>query len=200
MKTAGIVLCGGHSKRMGRPKADLPFGRQNLLSRVIERVGQAVSQVVVVAAAHQEFGSFPPTARLIRDQVLDRGPLGGLSAGLASIIEEYEAAFLSSCDSPFVEPLFIRRLFDLLGADAVCVPYVEDHLHPLAAVYRTSVLPAVHRQLELSQLRLIDLIDMVPTRFVREADLRDIDPELRTLRNVNTPEEYHQALREAGYE
>jgi molybdopterin-guanine dinucleotide biosynthesis protein A len=43
---------------------------------------------------------------------------------------------------------------------------------------------------------MLDLLDAVPTRVVTEAELADADPGLRSLRNVNTPEEYEAALRE----
>ena len=46
----GIVLCGGKSERMGRPKLLLPFGDETMLARVVRIVGQVVSPVVVVAA------------------------------------------------------------------------------------------------------------------------------------------------------
>ena len=46
----GIVLCGGKSTRMGRPKLSLPFGDETMLSRVVRIVSQVVSPVVVVAS------------------------------------------------------------------------------------------------------------------------------------------------------
>ncbi len=199
MRTAGIVLCGGQSKRMGQTKASLPFGGQPLLNRVVERISQAVSSVVVVAAVEQEIGSLPKTAKLVHDDEPGRGPLAGLAAGLAALADNCEAAYASSCDSPFVSPLVIRRLFELLGTDAICVPYVDGRLHTLAAVYRVDVLPLARSQLARSRLRLTDLVKEAPTRLVSENELRDIDPEFESLWNVNTPAEYQQALKDAGF-
>ncbi|HEV8060223.1 MAG TPA: molybdenum cofactor guanylyltransferase [Gemmataceae bacterium] len=199
MRTGGIVLCGGQSKRMGQTKASLPFGDQTLLTRVVERISEAVSAVIVVAAVEQECGSLPKTAKLVHDDEPGRGPLAGLAAGLAALADNCEAAYVSSCDSPFVSPSVIRRLFELLGTDAICVPYVDGRLHPLAAVYRVDVLPLVRSHLALSRLRLTDLVKEAPTRLVGEIELRDIDPEFESLRNVNTPAEYRQALKDAGF-
>ncbi len=147
MRTAGIVLCGGQSKRMGQPKASLPFGGQTLLTLVVERISDAVSSVVVVAAVDQEIDALPKAAKLVHDDEPGRGPLAGLAAGLAALADHCDAAYVSSCDSPFVSPLVIRRIFELLGADAICVPYVDGRLHPLAAVYRVDLLPLVRSQL-----------------------------------------------------
>ena len=46
----GIVLCGGQSRRMGRPKAWLPFAGETMLARVVRLLSEAVSPIVVVAS------------------------------------------------------------------------------------------------------------------------------------------------------
>jgi molybdopterin-guanine dinucleotide biosynthesis protein A len=60
------------------------------------------------------------------------------------------------------------------------------------------VLPAVQAELAADRLRMTDLFSAVPTRFIEADELADTDPELCSLRNVNTPEEYELALRAAG--
>jgi molybdopterin-guanine dinucleotide biosynthesis protein A len=197
---AGIVLCGGLSQRMGRPKAWLPFGGETLLQRVVRRLGEAVDPVVVVAAADQGLPPLPTTVSVVRDEEKGRGPLQGLAAGLEALAHDFpaamSAAFVSSCDVPFLRPAFVRRLFALLGDHDICVPHFGDHHHPLAAVYRLSVLPAVKGLLDENRLRPYFLFEKCATRVVEAAELADIDPELDSLRNLNTPEEYEAAVRE----
>jgi molybdopterin-guanine dinucleotide biosynthesis protein A len=82
------------------------------------------------------------------------------------------------------------------AAPLAAVPRVGDRLHPLAAAYRIEVLPVVRALLAADRLRLTGLCDAVPTRFIEAADLADIDPAFRSLRNVNAPDEYAAALRE----
>jgi molybdopterin-guanine dinucleotide biosynthesis protein A len=194
MHVAGIILCGGQSKRMGRPKASLPFGGEIMLPRVVRLLGEAVSPIVVVAAPDQEVPSLAPEVIIVRDEEKGRGPLQGLAAGLAALRGKAEATYVSSCDVPFLRPAFVRRLIDLLGQHAICVPHVGDHHHPLAAVYRTEVADAVARLLAEDRLRPFFLFEAVPTRVVEAADLADVDPDFQTLRNLNTPEEYEAAL------
>lgn len=196
MNKAGIVLCGGHSKRMGRPKAWLPFGDQTLLERVVERVGQAVASVVVVGARGQELPSLPIYIRVVHDDIPDQGPLGGLAAGLAAVAGDCDAVFVTSCDSPFVAPAVIRRLFKLLRDSDCCVPDVAGREHPLAAVYRVRVLETVHRHLMQCRLRMLDLLDDLVMRVVSEDEMFDVDPDLKTFCNLNTPADYEQALRD----
>jgi molybdopterin-guanine dinucleotide biosynthesis protein A len=199
MKVGGIVLCGGQSKRMGRPKAWLPFAGEVMLPRVVRLLSAAVQPVVVVAAPEQELPPLPAEVPVVRDEEKGRGPLQGLAAGLAALQGRVEAAYLSSCDVPFLRPAFVRRLVELLGDHAICVPHVDDYHHPLAAVYRLDVLPEVEKLLRQDRLRPVFLFQAVPTRVVSAAELRDADPDLRTLRNLNTPEEYEAALRAADF-
>lgn len=89
----------------------------------------------------------------------------------------------------------MRRLIDLTGDARICIPQVGGRRHPLAAIYRMEVADAAARLLAEDRLRMLDLIDAVPTRIVQAAELVDVDPTFETLRNLNTPEEYEAALR-----
>jgi molybdopterin-guanine dinucleotide biosynthesis protein A len=195
---AGIVLCGGQSSRMGRPKAWLPFAGEIMLPRVVRFLREAVEPVVVVAAPGQDLPVLPAEVAVVRDEEKGRGPLEGLAAGLAALAGRADAAYLSSCDVPFLQPSFVRRLVQLLGEHAICVPRVGDYHHPLAAVYRLAVEPVVRRLLAENRLRPFFLFEAVPTRVVKAGELADVDPTFQTLRNLNTPDEYEAALREAS--
>lgn len=195
-RTAGIVLCGGRSSRMGRPKAWLPFGNELMLQRVVRVLREAVDPVVVVAAPGQEVPPLASEVEIVRDEVEGKGPLAGLAAGLTALEGKVEAAYLSSCDVPFLKPGFVQRIISNLGDASVCVPEMEGLRHPLAAVYRTTVLPNVRELLAADRLRATLLFDAVPTRAIKTNELLDVDPEFVSIRNLNTPEEYEAALRE----
>jgi molybdopterin-guanine dinucleotide biosynthesis protein A len=183
---------------MGRPKAWLPFAGEVMLPRVVRLLSQAVHPVVVVAAVDQDVPPLPAEVALVRDEERGRGPLQGLAAGLAALGGQVEAAYLSSCDVPFLQPRFVRRLIELLGEHAICVPHVGDYHHPLAAVYRIEVTQAVTHLLAENRLRPFFLFEAVRTRVVEAAELADVDPSFQTLRNLNTPEDYEAALRDAA--
>ena len=196
LRIGGIVLCGGQSKRMGRPKAWLPFAGELMLPRVIRLMRAVVEPVVVVAAPDQELPPLPAEVFVVRDEEKGRGPLQGLSAGLHALMDRTDAAYASSCDVPFLNPAFMRRMIELLGDRRICVPHVDGFHHPLAAVYRVAVVDAVDRLLAENRLRPVFLFEAESTRIVLAEELRDIDPELKTLRNLNTPEDYDAALRD----
>jgi len=76
------------------------------------------------------------------------------------------------------------------------VPHLAGRLHPLASAYRVSVLPQVREMLAANRLRLMDLFNAIPTRFIGADELADIDPTFASLQNINTPEEYDSVLHE----
>lgn len=197
IRTAGIVLCGGESSRMGRPKAWLPFGDELLLPRVVRLLSEVVTPIVVVATPGQDVPPLPAGTEIARDAEPGLGPLAGLCAGLAAIRGRADAVYLSPCDVPFLRPAFLRRLIELLGDHAICVPESGGRRHPLAAVYRTEVAAVAARLLAGGRAGSVRLFDEVPTRVVSADELADVDAGLESLRDLNTPADYEAALRRA---
>ncbi len=185
---------------MGRPKADLPFGSETMLGRVARLLGEVAWPIVVVAAPGQVLPDLPDSIRIVRDPVSDRGPLQGLAAGLASLPDEVELAYATATDAPFLRPAWVTRLVDLIGDHDLAVPEIDGYLHPLAALYRKrTVLPAVERLLAENQLRSVFLLEVLQGLRVDAPTMGVADPDLGTLRNLNTPDDYLLALRDAGF-
>lgn len=198
-KYAGIVVCGGLSRRMGRPKATLPFGPETMLARVVRLLSTVVDPLIVVAAAGQELPELPREVMVARDRRQNRGPLEGLAAGLLSLGERADAAFVTGCDVPLLKPEFVRRMVELsIGHDAA-VPHIGGYDEPLSAVYNRSVLPQAEALLAADQLRPMFLFNRVNTRRVSAEELHDVDPRLESLANVNSPADYRTALAAAGF-
>ncbi len=184
---------------MGRPKAWLPFGEELMLQRVVRLVSTVADPVVVVAAPDQSLPPLPPEVVIARDPFRGRGPLQGLAAGFREIPESVDLCYASGTDVPFFKPEWARFLESLIGVADLVIPSYEGRHHPLAALYRrSSALPAIEVLLSENRLRPVYLMELLRTREVSEAELRGIDRELATLRNLNTPEEYQAALEDAG--
>ena len=194
MTPAAVVLCGGESRRMGRPKAWLPFGPEVMLQRVVRLVTTVAQPIIVVAAPGQDLPELPREVAIVRDEISGRGPLEGLVAGLTALDDQVELVYATGTDVPFLEPRWITRLADLMGDADLAIPRIGDYFHPLAALYRKrAVLPAIEELLHHDRLRHSLLVEAVKTRVVLEHEMRVVDPELRTLRNLNHPEEYERA-------
>ena len=198
MNAGGIILAGGKSTRMGSPKALLPFGPETMLQRVVRLLGTVVSPIVVVSALQQSLPELPADVIVTRDEQEGRGPLEGLRAGLKALPATSEVAYVTSCDVPLLVPGFVRHMIALLTDHDIAVMEIDGFPHPLSAVYRRDTLPHVEALLAEDRLRPVFLFETVRTRRVQPAEMIAADPELLTLRNLNTREDYLDALSSAG--
>jgi molybdenum cofactor guanylyltransferase len=185
-----IVLAGGKSSRMGRPKALLPFDNEPLIVHIVRALNRIFAETVVVAASGQEMPSLPAT--LVRDEMAYQGPVGGITYGLKAAGKKL--CFVTSCDVAFLNAPLISHLMSRIPNYHVVVPYWQERLQPLHAAYRRSVLPLFEDQLERGELRPIYLFDRVPTCKIGEDEIRRFDPEGLSFFNMNTPDDYEHAL------
>jgi molybdenum cofactor guanylyltransferase len=185
-----VVLAGGKSSRMGTPKALLPFDNEPLIVHIVATLRSLFAEVVVVAAPGQELPSMPVT--LVRDEVAYQGPVGGIYYGLTAA--GGDVSFVTSCDSAFLSTHLIAHLVSRISQHDVVVPHWQGRLQPLHAVYRRSVLPLLEEQLARGELRPVYLFEKVRTLKVDEDEIRRFDPEGSSFFNMNTPEEYAEAL------
>lgn len=201
MRVGSLILAGGRSIRMGKPKESLPFGEVTLLGHVCASLLGCTNPVVVVARdGHQNLPPLPAGARVTVDLEAEAGPLWAICAGLRfvrshGLLDATDAVFVTACDTPFLHAGLITGLSQRLGDRQAVVPTVGGILQPLCAVYRVSVLDAVENLLARGIRTPRSLVDTVPTRLVDELELAQIDPGLRSVENLNTPEDYEKALR-----
>jgi molybdenum cofactor guanylyltransferase len=187
---SAVVLAGGKSSRMGRPKALLPFGDEPLIVHIVRALKRIFAEIVVVAAPGQELPTLP--VKLVRDEVAYQGPVGGIYYGLQATGGEF--SFITSCDVAFVNSPLISYLTSQISQYDVVVPYWQDRFQPLHAVYRRTLLPLLAGQLERGELRPVYLFDKVRTRRVAEEEIRSFDPQGLSFFNMNTPADYQEAL------
>lgn len=200
--TAGVVLAGGRSRRMGSPKADLEWHGSTLLARTVGVVGRgADGPVVVVRSPGQVLPCLPAGTEVVEDPQEGRGPLQGLAVGLAAA--RAEAAFVCSTDLPFLHPDFVRRVLAALAEDVeVVLPHAHGFRQPLAAAYATSLAPAAAAHVAEGLSAPKALLDSAQTlvlddaALLEDSRLRAADPDLRSVHNLNDPAAYDRARAE----
>lgn len=185
MKTAGIVLCGGHSSRMGRAKALLPWRGRPVIAHVVDLLREATDEVVVVSSETLELPPLP--APVVVDREPDLGPLAGIREGLAAVTAEL--AFVTATDAPFLTPQTVRALF---SHGCAAAPELDGRVQPLCAVYPRSCLPDAEALITAGRLRPFFLLQAAGFRRLRGDEL----PDPNALRSFNTPAEYLDAVRE----
>ncbi len=199
--SAGVVLAGGRSSRMGTPKAALEWHGSTLLRRTVGILARATGGPVVVVRAHgQELPDLPADVHIVDDPREGKGPVQGLAAGLGALAGHADVAFVSSTDMPFLHPAFVRRVLRAVheGAD-VGLPIARGYPQPLAAAYRTSLAPIAEQLVKEERLRPAFLFEQCQVTRLDEAALRDdpvlaaLDPGLDSVVNVNEPDDYRTA-------
>jgi molybdenum cofactor guanylyltransferase len=206
---AGVVLAGGRSSRMGTAKAALEWHGSTLLRHVTGVVGRAVDgPVVVVRAPGQDLPELDPRVVVHDDPEEGLGPMQGLAVGLAVAAEHAERAFVCSTDLPFLHSAFVsavlrgfRPVADAPGPEApdVVLPFVRGYRQPMAAGYRTDLVPRIEKLLEAGRLRPAHLFEECTVRQLDDAALladrrlAAVDPDLDSVVNVNEPDDYRTA-------
>jgi len=183
-----LILAGGKATRLGGiDKRELVVDGKSIFQRQVAALLPCVSEIIV------SVGSAPrdvPGYRTVHDHVADVGPLAGIAAGLAACTTEW--LLVIAGDMPFVD----RGLIDLLLARATECDAVGIRIgslpEPLCCVLRvTTWRTRVERRIAAGHLKASLLLTEEEARvaWIEEAELREIDPTLRVLHNVNAPED-----------
>lgn len=182
----GLLVAGGKSRRMGRDKRFLELGGQPLLQRALSVLEHLFSEVLIAVAE-----PLPQLTgrgfRVVLDLIPDRATLGGLYTGLSSA--SHPRVFAVGCDMPFLNEEAIRRLAGL-GAEAdVVMPRLATGLQPMHAIYSKNCLPHLEQMARAEQLKVQELVEIagLTVKLVPEKDFLDVDPQLLSFFNINTP-------------
>lgn len=188
----GYVLAGGHSTRMGRDKATLPWDGGTLLSHALDRLRLVCGAVAISSGAAPRYED--AGAPLVLDDPSGAGPLGGLAAVLAHA--RTPLALVLAVDLPFVTPELLRFLLDSAGGADAVVPVTGDGPHPLCAVYRTSCLSPARKRLAAGEYKMTSFWPDVRVRQVGEGALTPFGEPAALLANLNSANDYEAAARE----
>ena len=175
---------------MGQPKALLPFEGEPLIAHIVAGLTRSVGDVVVVAAPGQELPAMP--VRIVRDEVPHQGPVGGIYYGLRAV--GGDASFVTSCDTAFLNLDLVSHILSRLPGFDIVVPHWHGRFQPLHAAYRRTLVPLFEEQLARGELRPVSLFERVRTYRMDEEEIRRYDPAGDSFFNMNTPQDYEDAL------
>jgi len=196
-KTAGLILIGGKSERMGRPKALIELCGGRLWQRAGEILTPHVDAIFYLGSVA---GFDPPQdQRVIMDDPPGIGPLGGLVAGLER--SGYQHHLLIAVDYPLVPAAFLQTLVEQSESFMAVCGQSGAYLEPLVAYYHRDCAPVIRQMIAQGEIRTHQLYDRVRSHILTPAQMRKIDPAKWAHFNVNTPADLREAeLRlRAGY-
>lgn len=181
-----IILAGGKSSRMkGRDKAFLPLNQETMVGSIIRRLSPLFNEIWVVAKKPELYQDYP--VRVVTDEFSNRGPIGGIHAGLKASSDEYNQ--ILACDLPLVKFEVIEFLLKRAKKD-LTIPQIDGYLEPLIAVYSKRLIPIIEKLIHQENYKLTNMLPYIDVDYVTEKEIKKFDPQLESFLNVNSTSDY----------
>jgi molybdopterin-guanine dinucleotide biosynthesis protein A len=202
MTYSAIILAGGRGKRMGyREKSMMVINGQPLITYVIKSLGKVVDEIIISIrdkAQGELLDTILPGYTYACDEFENTGPLAGILSGLTLCKNEF--CFIAACDMPFINGNVVKMLFSMSEAHDAAIPRWQDgFLEPLHSVYRCeTMIRETKKAIESGESIILAPIFRMNVNYIDIETIRKIDPNLRTLININTPEDMERITNNIG--
>ena len=154
-RISGVILAGGSNKRFGGiTKANIVIDGETIISRIISTISDLFVEIIIVTNKPEEFQEFIQY-KIVEDQYLKTGPLGGIHAALK--ISSEDSIFVFAGDMPFLNKEIISDQISEFNKREhdVLIPEIDQFIEPLHAIYRKSTLNHLERFLSEGKSRAV---------------------------------------------
>jgi molybdopterin-guanine dinucleotide biosynthesis protein A len=193
----GYVLIGGASSRFGRDKAFVELGGQPMYARMIALLTDAgVCQTHLIGDPNK-YGNLGVS--FIPDLWPGEGPLEGIVTALEynESVDETAYNLIVSCDMPFLTSEWIAHLLDQARKSGAQVTLARSSqgLEPLCSVWHTEIAFEVKSLFRGGIRKVTEALKPFTIEVLDEKDWKRFDNDGRLFWNMNTPQDYEEALR-----
>jgi molybdenum cofactor guanylyltransferase len=187
----GVILSGGLNTRFdGKNKAFVSIGGRRIIDRLLEVFSDLFDDIILVTNHPDQFLRWDLT--IVTDIFDLRSSLTGIHTGLFYANNPY--AFFSACDTPFLNKELVEVLIEQIEQKIdIIMPQTTAGYEPLCAIYSKRCLKSAEDHLHARKLKIQWALRSHRTRHIPEKELRQVDPELRSFFNINTPEDLARA-------
>jgi len=187
-RISGVILAGGASRRFGGiTKSNIVIGGERIISRIINSINGIFDEVIIVTNNPSEFREFT-ACRIIGDQYLKAGPLGGIHAALKA--SSCDAVFIVAGDMPFLNNNLIISQSDYFQSNPcdVLIPSLNQNIEPLHAIYNITILNKLEEYLSGdSNYAVRQFFNKVDTRYL---EFENTGEAKIAFTNINTPTDF----------
>jgi molybdenum cofactor guanylyltransferase len=197
LECTGVILAGGKNSRLpGIKKTFHRIGETTMLERLCSLFSGLFKETLIVVNEPQAFTGLD--MMVVTDIIPARCVLAGLHAGL--FYASYPYAYVTACDIPFASEAVIRHLVGRIEpGDQVIIPRTDDGLEPLSAVYARSCIPLIEQNLKDHVYMIKKFYKKKYVKEVPVSMLRQLDPDMGFIFNVNTPADLEKARQMAAF-
>ncbi len=179
-----IVLAGGDSTRIGRPKTLLKLDGSTLIERVVGLLWPHFHRITVVTNYGYLFEHLPVIITRDMFSGRDKNPLQGIHAGLVASPLPYQ--FVVACDMPFLNLDLINHMGIYAPEYDVVVPRIGSYYQPLHAYYSRSCINIIEQQILNRDYKIINFYGRLKVKIIGLKEIAEFDPQLDSFFNINT--------------
>lgn len=192
MAITGTILAGGENRRIPLLKGYIEINGKRIIDSSVCVMKSLFERVVISTNTPEHY--FYCGMPMIGDVVAQRGPLTGIFSVLLNIKDD--AIFVAACDMPFLNERLVRYMADRYNDfnsatnkwDAV-IPVFEGDPQPLLGIYSKNILGIIEARLNKGLKKLKDMLTEINVLYIKEEEVKQIDPEGRSFLNINTMED-----------
>jgi len=188
-----FILAGGQSRRFGEDKLLFKIGNVRTIERVIRTAREVCPRVRLVAKDRGKFRDLE--VEVVEDLLPDQAPIVGIYTALRTSSES--VIVVLSGDLPLLKADVLKLLISKYR-EPVTVASSGGKLHPLLGLYSRSLLPSLEEYIDEGRRSLVGFLERVGCSVVDEEELREVDPDLSSLLNMNTKEDLERILERIG--
>jgi molybdopterin-guanine dinucleotide biosynthesis protein A len=182
---SGVILAGGANKRFdGMTKANIVIGGKTIISRIIDTIKDVFQEIIIVTNTPEEFKEYI-NYKIVSDQFLNAGPLGGIHAAIKT--SSKEALFVFAGDMPLLDKKIIIRQIEFYNSHKcdILIPLIIKYAEPLHSIYNTSIIDTLEDY--LAKGNNYSVSEYCKLQNVRYMQLEDSNKISDTFTNINSP-------------
>jgi len=193
---SAAILAGGVNRRFnGTTKANIVIDGKTIISRIIDTISEIFGEIIIVTNTPEEFKELN-NYKIVSDQFINVGPLGGIHAALKA--SSNEALFVFAGDMPLLDKKYIIRQIDFYNKCKcdILVPRINEYIEPLHSIYNISLIKTLEEYLTGEHDYAVR--DFFKRMSVSYLNLEDSEETKNAFTNINSPSDISNVRKISG--
>ena len=209
-----LILAGGENKRLSAVKGFLEIGGRRIIDSTVELLNTIFKRVVISTNTPELY--FYLGVPMVGDIMKYRGPMTGILSALSSL--KAPEIFVIACDMPFINPELVLFIVNRWEESTKSFPHPKinvtpDTFHPsekrkwdgiiplfdkrpqpLLGIYSKEIINSMEESINNGETGLRQFLQKINVLYIKEEEIRAIDPKGKSFVNINTPEDFEKEI------
>ncbi len=186
-----LILAGGENKRIPFIKAFIKVNDQRIIDLNIRLLKRIFDRIIISTNSPELY--FYTGLPMIGDILSHRGPMTGIFSVLS--LPDISHLFVVACDMPFINAILIQYIVNLWRDEYIALIPIFDRIpQPLFGIYSKGILNKMEEEINSGNKSLIDFLRKINISYIKEREVRKIDPEGKSFVNLNTMRDFEKEI------